>query len=80
MTAGRDSNATSEQPDSRLPPAGQTISRLYKGRVLYVRILPKGFEFEGTIYPSLSSVAKVITGSHTNGFLFFRLQGKGDAS
>jgi len=80
MTAGRDSNATSEQPDPRLPPVGQTIRRLYKGRVLYVRILPKGFEFEGTVYPSLSSVAKVITGSHTNGFLFFRLQGQGDAS
>jgi hypothetical protein len=77
---GGESSAELGQRDPRLPPVGQTIRRLYKGRVLYVRILPKGFEFEGTMYPSLSSVAKVITGSHTNGFLFFRLKGKGDAS
>jgi hypothetical protein len=66
--------------DSRLPPVGQIIRRPYKGRVLHVRILPKGFEFEGEVYPSLSSVAKAITGSHTNGYLFFRLQSQGDAS
>jgi hypothetical protein len=76
----RDSSTKKEQYDSRLPPVGQTIRRPYKGRVLYVRILPKGFEFEGTVYPSLSSVAKAITGSHTNGFLFFGLRGHGDAS
>ena len=45
-----------------------------------MRILPKGFEFEGTVYRTLSAVAKAITGSHTNGFLFFRLIGKGDSA
>jgi Protein of unknown function (DUF2924) len=69
-----------EQPDPRLPAPGQTLRRLYKGRVLHVRILPRGFEFEGAVYQSLSAVAKVITGSHTNGFLFFRLIGKGDSA
>src|SRR6267142_4462593 len=68
-----------QQPDDRLPPVGRTLSRLYKGRMLHVRILPKGFEFDGVVYQSLSAVAKAITGSHTNGYLFFRLLGKEDS-
>jgi hypothetical protein len=72
--------ATSAQrPDDRLPPAGRILSRLYRGRMLHVRILPNGFEFDGVVYQSLSAVAKAITGSHTNGYLFFRLLGKGDS-
>ena len=37
------------------------------------------FEFEGEVYKTISAVAKAITGSHTSGFLFFRLNGKGVA-
>ena len=74
------SNAKRVGGDPRLPSPGQTLRRLYKGRVMQVRILPQGFEFEGAAYRSLSAVAKAITGSHTNGFLFFRLRDKGDAS
>jgi hypothetical protein len=40
--------------------------------VLYVRVLADGFEHAGTIYTSLSAVARAITGSHYNDFLFFR--------
>jgi hypothetical protein len=77
--ASESPDAKQERPDPRLPAPGQTLRRLYKGRALHVRILPKGFEFEGVVYRSLSAVAKAITGSHTNGFLFFDLLGKGDA-
>ncbi|MBN2294218.1 MAG: DUF2924 domain-containing protein [Pirellulales bacterium] len=63
--------------DSRLPMPGTMITREYKGRILQVTVLPVGFEHEGEIYQSLSAVAKAITGSHTSGFLFFRLNGKG---
>jgi hypothetical protein len=62
--------------DERLPMPGAIITRQYKGRTLAVKVLPNGFEFEGEIYGSLSAVAKKITGSHYNGFLFFRLTGK----
>lgn len=65
--------------DARLPSPGQTLTRVYKGRMLHVGILPKGFEFEGMVYKSLSAVAKAITDTHTNGYLFFRLTGKGEA-
>ena len=44
-----------------------------------MKVLPAGFEFEGEAYKSLSAVAKKITGSHCNGYLFFRLTGKGGA-
>jgi hypothetical protein len=75
----KDSNPRAERVDNRLPPSGRTLSRLYKGRMLHVRVLTKGFELEGLVYQSLSAVAKAITGSHTNGFLFFRLLGKGES-
>ncbi len=78
-TVEKQSTTDAERSDSRLPAQGHTLSRLYKGRMLHVRVLPKGFEFEGAVYLSLSAVAKAITGSHTNGYLFFRLLGKGDS-
>ena len=57
----------------RLPSPGTILSRSYKGEILQVRVLRHGVEFEGTVYPSLSAVAKAITGSHCSGHLFFRL-------
>jgi len=66
--------------DSRLPPPGTILHRPYKGEMLQVKVLRQGLEFEGQVYPSLSAVAKAITGSHCSGFLFFRLTPKGAAS
>ena len=40
-------------------------------------MLPAGFEYDGEVYKSLSAVAKKITGSHTSGYLFFRLTKNG---
>jgi len=59
--------------DDRLPPPGTVLTRKYRGEDLQVQVLTTGFEFEGQVYPSLSAVAKAITGTHINGFLFFRL-------
>jgi len=64
-------------PDPRLPPPGSVLSRPYKGRQLQVQVLADGFAFEGRLYRSLSAVAQAITGSHCNGFLFFRLTHNG---
>jgi Protein of unknown function (DUF2924) len=63
--------------DERLPSHGATITRLYKGKTLQVKVVNDSFEFEGRTYRSLSAVAKAITGSHCNGYLFFRLPKKG---
>ena len=62
-----------ENDDDRLPRAGSIITRDYKGRTLRVLVRDNGFEFEGIVYRTLSALAKKITGTHTNGFLFFRL-------
>jgi hypothetical protein len=58
--------------DQRLPPPGTILTRPYKGQPLQVQVLTEGFAYGGRVYASLSAVAKAITGSHTNGFLFFR--------
>jgi len=58
--------------DRRLPPPGTILTRPYKGLLIQVQVLTEGFAYAGRIYPSLSAVAKTITGSHTNGFHFFR--------
>lgn len=62
--------------DLRLPAAGTSITRKYKGRTLEVRVLQDGFEFDGKRFKSLTAVAKEITGSHCNGFRFFNLGGE----
>jgi hypothetical protein len=59
--------------DSRIPCPGTVLLRTYKGTTLQVRVLARGFEFDGQVFHSLSAVAKAVTGSHCNGLLFFRL-------
>lgn len=64
-----------DHDDPRVPPAGSAIVREYKGRTIRVVVLPRGegFEFDGERFRTLTAVAKRITGSHMNGFRFFRL-------
>jgi hypothetical protein len=69
-------NTPLRSSDPRLPPVGAAINREYKGRSLTVTVLADGFEYAGERYPSLTAVAKAITGSHINGFRFFRIEGK----
>jgi len=59
--------------DPRLPAPGTAIARRYKGRTVEVVVLAKGFEYEGRFFRTLTAVAGAITGSHCNGFRFFRL-------
>jgi Protein of unknown function (DUF2924) len=60
-----------DKANGRLPPPGTVLTRPYKGQTLQVKVLAEGFEYEGRNFRSLSAVAKHITGSHCNGFLFF---------
>lgn len=64
--------------DNRVPIPGSLITREYKGRLLEVLVLDEGFEYAGEKFKSLSAVAKRITGSHCNGYLFFNLKRGGD--
>jgi hypothetical protein len=67
-----------EKGDGRLPPPGSVLTRKYKGGTVQVKVLAQGFEYAGALYGSLSAVAKAVTGSHCNGFLFFGLTKGGD--
>ncbi len=59
--------------DARLPPHGSFLEREYKGRRIIVKVLVDGFAFEGRTYRSLSAIAREVTGTKWNGFLFFNL-------
>ncbi len=59
--------------DSRLPAIGTTLQRDYQGIHHEVQVLEQGFLHQATFHKSLSSVARAITGTAWNGFLFFGL-------
>ncbi len=61
------------QADPRVPGVGEEIAREYKGRNIVVKVRESGFEYESKIYKSLSAVAREVTGTKWNGFLFFGL-------
>jgi hypothetical protein len=63
--------------DPRLPPPGTYLDREYQGKRVIVKVLAKGFEFDGEVYRSLSAVAQQATGTKWNGFLFFNLTPQG---
>ena len=78
---GRTVTRRAESPDHddpRLPASGSAIVREYKGRTIRVVVSPRGegFEWDGRRFRTLSAVAKEVTGSHINGFRFFRLESK----
>ena len=59
--------------DKRLPIPGTVVTKEYKDAMLEVKILERGFEYNGKVYKSLTAIAKEVTGAHWNGFLFFRI-------
>src|SRR6266849_643317 len=61
--------------DARLPAPGTILRRAFRDQNITVHVLEKGFQYEGAVYPSLSSVARHISGTQWNGFSFFRLPG-----
>jgi len=66
--------------NKRLPMPGAILSRPYKGIVIRVMVLEKGFEFNGEVYRSLTAITRLVTGTRWNGYHFFGLQQTGDRS
>ena len=58
----------------RKPMAGTRLIRDYQGTEQVVTVLQDGFEWQGRPYQSLSSVARAITGTRWNGWVFFGLK------
>lgn len=59
--------------DPRLPKPGVILSREYGGLTHEVEVLEEGFRWSGKSHSSLSAIARAITGTSWNGFLFFGL-------
>ena len=57
--------------DPRLPTPGTVLARLHRGAEHRVTVLADGFEYRGERYRSLSRIARLITGTPWNGYLFF---------
>jgi hypothetical protein len=65
-------------PRRQLKP-GTVLVREYQGRRYTVTTVRDGFEWQGSTYPSLSAIARAITGTAWSGPRFFALQAAGDA-
>jgi hypothetical protein len=63
--------------DSRLPMPGSILVKEHRGKTAMVRVLDTGFEYDGRRFASLSAIAKEITGTKWNGYLFFDLVKEG---
>jgi hypothetical protein len=59
--------------DPRIPPPGTVLRRRHGGEEIEVRVLREGFAFRGRTYPSLSAVAREVTGARWNGLLWLGL-------
>ena len=64
-------HSTEAARDPRLPPAGTVVRRIHGTTEHSVTILDEGFEYRGEKYRSLSKIARLITGTPWNGYLFF---------
>ncbi|MHB1000797.1 MAG: DUF2924 domain-containing protein [Armatimonadota bacterium] len=56
------------------PVIGCVFMREWHGKQHEVTTLREGFEYEGVKYRSLTAIAKVITGQHMSGKIFFGLK------
>ncbi len=56
------------------PIAGTRLIREYQGIEQVVTVLQDGFEWQGRPYQSLSAIARAITGTRWNGWVFFGLK------
>jgi Protein of unknown function (DUF2924) len=65
-------------PSLSLKP-GARLVREWRGRTHTITVMEDGFEYAGENYPSLTTIAKKITGAHWSGLRFFGLLAAGAA-
>ena len=64
--------------DRRLPRPGTWLTRQFQGQSIAVEVLEQGFRYQERVYKSLSAVARHVTGTQWNGFMFFGLEGSAE--
>ena len=60
--------------DPRLPRPGAILRREHQGKAIEIEVLERGFKFDGKVWRSLSAIAREVTGTTWNGFLWAGLQ------
>jgi hypothetical protein len=70
----------SRQLDPRVPPPGTQLIKRYKDETLTVTVLEDGYQYGERVYKSLSTIARLVTGTQWNGYLFFALGSRREMS
>lgn len=66
-------DGTPRPRDPRLPKAGTILTRVFNGKEIKVEVLDAGFKYDGEMWRSLSAIARKVSGTSWNGYLFFNL-------
>ncbi len=72
-------DAPVRERDPRLPRPGGVLTRTFQGKEHRVQVLDAGFLYDGKTWRSLSAIAKAISGTAWNGYLFWGLQKRAKA-
>jgi hypothetical protein len=70
---GGDAKVRRQRMD-RMPIAGTQLLREWQGVEHLVTVRVDGFEYQGRLYASLSAIARQISGTRWNGWVFFGLK------
>ena len=73
---GGNAEVRKRRTDDR-PIAGTRLIREYQGVEHCATVLADGFEYQGRPYKSLSAIARAITGTRWNGWVFFGIRRSG---
>jgi hypothetical protein len=73
---GGNAQVRKRRTDDR-PIAGTRLIREYQGVEHCATVLAEGFEYQGRPYKSLSAIARAITGTRWNGWVFFGIRRSG---
>jgi hypothetical protein len=73
---GGNAQVRNRRTDDR-PIAGTRLIREYQGVEHCATVLADGFEYQGRPYKSLSAIARAITGTRWNGWVFFGIRRSG---
>ncbi len=73
---GGNAEVRKRRTDDR-PIAGTRLIREYQGVEHCATVLADGFEYQGRPYKSLSAIARAVTGTRWNGWVFFGIRRSG---
>ncbi len=74
LADSNDKRVQTATPQAPYLKPGTRLVREWRGEVHHVIVLDEGFDYHGTLYASLSGIARAITGARWSGPLFFGLR------